>query len=46
MFQASSLPIIRSYSVSMELCSILTPLGSGHQTCIKLTSAEYTVEKS
>jgi len=26
--------------------SILTLLGSGHQTCVKLTSAECTVENS
>ena len=26
--------------------SILTVLGSGHQNCMKLTNAEYTVENS
>jgi len=27
-------------------CSILILLGSGHHNCMKLTSAEYTVENS
>ena len=43
-FRASSLPIIRSFL--LELCPILTLLGSGRQTCMKLTNAERTVENS
>jgi len=31
---------------SQELRSILSLLGSGHQICMKLTNAEYTVVKS
>ena len=35
------------FRVRMEQSSILTLLGSGHQkACMKLTSAEYTVENS
>jgi hypothetical protein len=38
--------IHRNIAVRMELLSILTLLGSGHHTCMKLTSAECTVENS
>ena len=39
MFRASSLPIIRSYLLYIRL-------GSGHQTCMKRTNAECTVDSS
>jgi hypothetical protein len=43
-------PIIQLYSViklyMFRASSILTLLGSGHQTYMKLTSAERTVENS
>ena len=41
MFRASSLAIVRNFH-----SSILSLLGSGHQTCMKLTSAECTGENS
>jgi hypothetical protein len=47
MFRASSLPIIKSFLlyIRLERSSILTLLGSGKpETCMKLTSAECTVE--
>jgi len=48
MFRASSLPIIGCFLLYIRhfLIFILTLLGSGHQTCVKLTSAECTVENS
>jgi len=48
MFRASSLPTIRSFPsrVRMELSSVMTLLGSGRQTCMKLTNAKCTVENS
>jgi len=51
MFRASFLPIIRSYllhvlTTASKQIQDLNLLGSGHQTCMKLTSAECTVENS
>jgi len=45
-FRASSLPIIRSFLGTGKFHAEFMTAGSGHQSCMKLTSAECTVENS